>query len=128
MLDSQPFPNDGPDPGGLALEQPRPSGIGVDKHDAAVQWLRFSDMGGANLFVGPAVSQLWLPTPDYSLAVAKSLPTTQAVPSGTGAYRCMLVFIQTTTKWQKHLSEHVGDRVIGGAARPDERAGSARTS
>ena len=39
----------------------------LGKHNAAVQWLRVSDMGGANLFVGPrhvAVSQLSPPTPD----------------------------------------------------------------
>ncbi len=53
MLYSQRLRNGGPDPGGLALKQSHPSGIVVDKHNAAIQRLRVSDMGGANVFVGP---------------------------------------------------------------------------
>ena len=49
------------------------------------------------------------------------------IRANTGAYRYMLVFIQTEKRWQKHLSEHVVERVSGGAAPADERAGSART-
>ena len=53
MLDSQRLLREGsPYPGGLPLEQSRPSGIVVDKQNAAAQWLRFFDMRGANLFVG----------------------------------------------------------------------------
>ena len=51
MLDLQRLRKDCPDPGGLAREQFRPSGIVVDKQNPAVQWLCFSNMGGANLFV-----------------------------------------------------------------------------
>ena len=53
MLDSQRLRReDGPDPGGLPLEQLRPSRIVVDEQDAAAQWLCFFDMRGANLFIG----------------------------------------------------------------------------
>jgi len=65
MLDSQRLGKDCPDPDGLAFKQFRPSGIVVDQQNAAVQWLYFSNMGGANLFVGlrhVAVSQRWPPT------------------------------------------------------------------
>jgi hypothetical protein len=78
MLDQQRLRKDGPDPGGFPLEQFRPSGIVVHKQNPAVQWLDFSNMGGANLLVGErhvAVSQQRPPTPDYSCLVAKDVST-----------------------------------------------------
>jgi len=74
MLNSQRLlRKDGPDPSGLTLEQFGPSWIVVDEHNAAVQWLHFSNMRGVNLFRGQravAVSQRSPPTPDYSRVVA----------------------------------------------------------
>ena len=53
VLDSQRLlREDSSYPGGLPLEQVRPSRIVIDKQNASVQRVYFSNMGGANLFVG----------------------------------------------------------------------------